>query len=382
MTGGGLELPGRENLKPEQTLSNSLKDMADLAAREGRAAGRAGSLGFFEERGIAPEDLPGSSVQRIVALADQAMVDPVAQRADSIGQLIESIAVQRDQTMQIAERQLNQLVETGQWNDLLDQKPEQARELWDAIGMVGNPQKMRTPEPELFGSQKSGYYKQVWDDNLNGWVEEQVLPPLSDPENGGLVFDIVDKENGEVLDEVDITTPEGLRNLYERDDIDVTYEELEFMLKNNSNDKLSVSAINSLLETSPFLPKEERVRTTSKSKMKMNMLSRYLEGYDIKEAKAFAREGLTGADKKELETTARQLEVEMPMVDEAFRQHPDLKEFLSDYDDEIGPKTSRIIDNLIREPYNYIVDGSGVYKANPEAKTSWGIKGEKLLNFE
>ncbi len=137
----GLSLPTGQ-LNPEETLALALKDMANLAKREGRTTGLAATSAFFDERGIRPEDLPGGSIAQMIAFVDRAMVDPVQERADSITDMLGMISAQRQELQGTANRQITMMMNQGMWNGLLDSNPEQARELWTAAGFLGSPYRM------------------------------------------------------------------------------------------------------------------------------------------------------------------------------------------------------------------------------------------------
>lgn len=102
----GLPIMDMTNVQDEDVLAMALKNIAQLAQREGKVTGLAATSQFFADRGILPEDLPGSSVANMLAVVDRAMTAPVAERAGTIADLFEV-------TRQRSEQQLNMLINTG-----------------------------------------------------------------------------------------------------------------------------------------------------------------------------------------------------------------------------------------------------------------------------
>jgi hypothetical protein len=137
LPGGGLSLP--DSTPVENKLGLALKDLSDLAAREGKVTGTAATAGFFAERGINPEDLPGSSIGQMLAFVDRAMVDPVHKRAEAVGDILQAISQERSRIQQTAMTQMNTMMSQGMWNDLMKTNKGQATELWKAAGFYGNP---------------------------------------------------------------------------------------------------------------------------------------------------------------------------------------------------------------------------------------------------
>lgn len=129
-------------LSSDQTLAFALRDVAKLAQREGKITGTAAVSTFFANRGIMPEDLPGSSIANMLAVVDRAMVSPVTERVGTLTDLIDSIALQREQTTQIAGNQMKLLMDMGTWNATVDTDPVYAQRLWASAGMSGTPQKL------------------------------------------------------------------------------------------------------------------------------------------------------------------------------------------------------------------------------------------------
>jgi len=126
----------------ENVLAMALKNIAQLAQREGKVTGTAAASQFFAQRGILPEDLPGSSVANMLAVVDRAMTSPVAERATSMADLLDAISLQREQTTKIASNQMKLLMDMGTWNVTVDTDPVYAQRLWASSGMSGTPQKL------------------------------------------------------------------------------------------------------------------------------------------------------------------------------------------------------------------------------------------------
>lgn len=131
-----LSLPDIDikGLGADELLALSLKQMAQLAQREGRVTGTAAVSTFFSERGIQPEDLPGGSIAQMLAVVDNAMVDPVAERGQSIADMINAVRSSRDQMRNIASSQISFLVNAGAWNELDNMERQ---DLWESAGYSG-----------------------------------------------------------------------------------------------------------------------------------------------------------------------------------------------------------------------------------------------------
>ena len=138
----GLPTMDMTNVQGEDVLAMALKNIAQLAQREGKVTGLAATSQFFANRGILPEDLPGSSVANMLAVVDRAMTAPVAERAGSIADLLDAISLQREQTTKIASNQMKLLMDMGTWNVTVDTDPVYAQRLWASSGMSGTPQKL------------------------------------------------------------------------------------------------------------------------------------------------------------------------------------------------------------------------------------------------
>ena len=155
---GGLELP-QGDMSPEQTVSAALGELANLAAREGKREGVRAQSTFVEEKyDMKPEDLPGDTVGHMIDTIDQAMVDPVSQRAQSIGTVLEAVNQHRQQIRQTASTQLSHMMESGVWNQYVENNQEEARQIWESAGMLGDPYKI--PESPNLGQipQSQGYH--------------------------------------------------------------------------------------------------------------------------------------------------------------------------------------------------------------------------------
>lgn len=133
---GNLSLPDIDvkGLGSDELLALSLKQMAQLAKREGVATGGAAVSTFFSERGIKPEDLPGSSIAQMLAVVDQSMSNPIADRAQSIADTINAVRSSRDQIRSVAMNQISFLVNAGAWNGLGNMERQ---DLWESAGYSG-----------------------------------------------------------------------------------------------------------------------------------------------------------------------------------------------------------------------------------------------------
>jgi hypothetical protein len=183
---GGLSLP--DSTKPEDTLSLALKDLSNLAAREGKVKGTAATASFFEERGISPEDLPGSSVGQMLSFVDRAMVKPVDQRAESIGDILDTVRYERQRIQETAAGQIGMMMEQDVWNGLVSENPTAAKELWKASGLFGDPYKIPETPAQLndvdivpgYTPQESNdlYYKE----DVQDWFIQDLLRELPQEE--------------------------------------------------------------------------------------------------------------------------------------------------------------------------------------------------------
>ena len=395
----GLQLPEVGDATPEQTLARALEDMSNLAQREATTAGRAASAKFFENQGMDLSRMSGGSIQNMISIADQNMRNPIAERARSISGLVEQINTQRAQSMEMATHQMNQLVETGQWNDLLEQNPKQAKELWTAAGKLGSPHRMRTPEPEIFGNQQTGYYRFNWDENANDWVKESILPGVSEDSAGGLLFNLEDPETGE-SEQVDLLNLQHLIELRKRDDVDLEYEDIFNAINLNSNlHDFNPGEIRSFIETAGWQPPKEQERTIRNETIENRLLQEYLITRDMGEARELVLSGgMSRADRDAMQAISHRLEQRVPYILGALGEsveadlddgtitklegHEEFRQFLEIEDLEAhGITANRMINQVLKNPQRYIWEDNAIYER--DGRTIFGNPktGDKLFEF-
>jgi hypothetical protein len=191
---GELSLP--DSTPVENKLGLALKDLSDLAAREGKVTGTAATAGFFAERGINPEDLPGSSIGQMLAFVDRAMVDPVHKRAEAVGDILQAISVERSRMQQTALQQMDVMMSQDMWNDFISKNPGQAKDLWKASGFLGEPYRIPvkpskfdyTPNSPLPGYTMTETNDLYNSENVKGWYIERLLKGMSDEEKKSYTF--------------------------------------------------------------------------------------------------------------------------------------------------------------------------------------------------
>ncbi|MFA5452763.1 MAG: hypothetical protein WC248_04255, partial [Candidatus Methanomethylophilaceae archaeon] len=76
----------------------------------------------------------------MLSVVDRAMVSPVAERVGTLTDLIDSIALQRQELQSNMATQLKLMIDMGNWNGLIETDPIQAQNLWRSAGFVGSPQ--------------------------------------------------------------------------------------------------------------------------------------------------------------------------------------------------------------------------------------------------
>jgi hypothetical protein len=144
-TGMDFKLPELSTADPNSLLQGAIKSMSNIAKKAATEQGMQGMFGFFEERGVTPEDLPGSTVGNMINVMNQAMVDPVVERAQTISDMVATITETNRENQRIAEKQLDFMINNNMWNSLLSSNPTQANELWELSGMPGTPKNMASP---------------------------------------------------------------------------------------------------------------------------------------------------------------------------------------------------------------------------------------------
>ena len=146
------------NVQDEDVLAMALKNIAQLAQREGKVTGLAATSKFFSDRGILPEDLPGSSVANMLSVVDRAMTDPVAERAESIADLVDIIGTQRMERESSMKDQLNLLMDSGAFAELTDEAVyglgKEANMNPDYLIAIRNAQKEQLSAPTSFSIQE------------------------------------------------------------------------------------------------------------------------------------------------------------------------------------------------------------------------------------
>lgn len=121
--------PQVDNLTAMQIV---LQQMGALAQKQGLAKGTEAILGGFAQQGITPEHQPGSFAANIVNFVEQQTGNPIQQQLDTMNQIIEGVARQKD----LAQNQIDKFMSNGIWSTLTD---DARKQLWQAAGYTGTP---------------------------------------------------------------------------------------------------------------------------------------------------------------------------------------------------------------------------------------------------
>jgi len=269
----GLPTMDITNVQNEDVLAMALKNIAQLAQREGKVTGAAAASQFFADRGILPEDLPGSSVVNMLAVVDRAMTSPVAERAESLADLINITSQSKQQLQNTAATQIDFLIGGGMWNDM---EPELRQNLWETAGLPGVAQRVKTSTLETAYDE---WIEAGAEGSFGDWLMRQDVEGL-----------IVQTPEGDLIN---LGSVEGLRIAKSRGYFD-SYADAYAWLDKNS--KLTVNAIKNLLEEAGYAKKdttlnysilvwteEARKMLTNKDAQKMSpemLAERFLRGLE------------------------------------------------------------------------------------------------------